>query len=263
MFWPNFKNKEKDKFLKLAALEGGLTLEEIKKEREEYVKNIGIEYRFGCYEEKQASACQLLAEYHEAIEQNFGEAFKQFRENCELRRWPRSCYKMGTYLLAGRECEPSFKKAIEPMRIACEGNEPKGCKRLAQIFWTAEPDREPESERAEQLMRRACNMDDFEACWILSTWHMGPTAKFAKRRGRSKSLEAKTGSLPKDMEKALEFGIRACEQGNIPQACMNVSRMYRIGDGIAKDVDKSNYFHRRSKELLEMIKKGWDPGFTG
>jgi hypothetical protein len=84
-------------------------------ERREYVRNIGIEYRFGCYEvryiiyvvlrpfqEKRADSCQLLAEYLEAIDLNFKEAFSLFKDNCLLRKHPQSCYKYATYVLAGK-----------------------------------------------------------------------------------------------------------------------------------------------------------------
>lgn len=74
----------------------------IQEERKEYVKNIGIEYRFGCYEEKRADSCQLLGEYMEAIEQNFKAAYTLFKTNCEERKYPKSCYKYGMYLLTGK-----------------------------------------------------------------------------------------------------------------------------------------------------------------
>lgn len=106
--WDSGRRKKMDP--EKDEVESGLTLSELMREREEYVANIGIEYRFGCYEEKRAEACQLLGEYFEAVKTDFRAAFDVFRENCEQRRHPRSCFKYGQYLSAGRECEPDFNK---------------------------------------------------------------------------------------------------------------------------------------------------------
>lgn len=71
-------------------------------ERKEYVKNIGIEYRYGCYEEKKPDTCHVLGEYLEAIDQAFSKALTVFRDNCETRKFPKSCYKYSMYLLQGK-----------------------------------------------------------------------------------------------------------------------------------------------------------------
>jgi hypothetical protein len=54
---------------------------------------------------------------------------------------------------------------------------------------------------------------------------MGPTAKFAKHRGKASPIDLKTGTLERNMEKALEFGIRACE-GNIPQVQVKIRGIF-------------------------------------
>jgi hypothetical protein len=83
------------------------TFEEEQKERQDYVKNIGIEYRYGCYEvilefeyslrkqlqENRPDSCHVLAEYMEAIDQNFAKAYMLFKDNCEIRKFPKSCLK--------------------------------------------------------------------------------------------------------------------------------------------------------------------------
>uniref|UniRef100_A0A183CP67 Proteasome endopeptidase complex n=1 Tax=Globodera pallida TaxID=36090 RepID=A0A183CP67_GLOPA len=243
------------------VLESGMTMTEIMDERKEYVKNIGIEYRFGCYEEKRADSCQLLGEYFEAVQTDFKAAFDVFRSNCEQRQFPRSCFKYGQYLAAGKECEPSFKQAISPLRMSCDGGLYKGCRVLALILWNGESDRLPDSEQAEQLMQRAAELGDHEASWILSTWYMGSLAKL--KREKTVRSDHKMGALSRDMEKALSYGLKACDEGNIYQSCLNVSRMYRLGDGIPKDENKAKQYNARAKELHRMLKKGWNAGFTG
>lgn len=54
------------------------------------------------FQEKRADSCHLLAEYMEALEQNFKGAYTLFKQNCEERKYPKSCYKYGMYLLAGK-----------------------------------------------------------------------------------------------------------------------------------------------------------------
>ncbi|VDK60267.1 unnamed protein product, partial [Cylicostephanus goldi] len=119
--------------------------------------------------EKRPESCQLLGEYMEALQQNFKAAFALFKQNCEERKYPQSCFKYGMYLLAGRECTPDLTKMIEPMQIACDGNIKQGCRYLSLVHWNGEKHRPADSKKAEQYMKRACELEDGEACWLLST----------------------------------------------------------------------------------------------
>ncbi|KAL6734995.1 hypothetical protein Aduo_005478 [Ancylostoma duodenale] len=240
-------------------------VEKLQEERREYVKNIGIEYRYGCYEEKRADSCHLLAEYMEALEQNFKAAYTLFKQNCEERKYPKSCYKYGMYLLAGKECTPDLTKMIEPMEIACEANLKQGCRYLSLVHWNGEKHRPADSKKAEKYMKKACELEDGEACWLLSTWYMGNKEKFrAGPRGEVKELDRSLlGSLDRDMYKALEYGIKACEQ-DIPQSCANVARMYKLGDGIEQNLDEAKKYVDKAREIMESLKRSENtPGFTG
>lgn len=99
-------------------------------ERLEYVKNIGIEYQFGCFEEKRADSCHLLGEYREAVDQKFQDAFELFKKNCEERKYPKSCFKYAKYIQVGKWCEPSLTKMIEPLQIACDAKLAPACRLL-------------------------------------------------------------------------------------------------------------------------------------
>ncbi|VDK20756.1 unnamed protein product [Anisakis simplex] len=237
--------------------------ERIQAERREYVKNIGIEYRFGCYEEKRPESCQLLAEYMEAIEKNTKAAFQLFKSNCDQYDYPKSCYKYAMYLLAGKECEPSLKKMIEPLEKACEANIPGACRYLSLVYWNGEPDRVADSEKAEKFMKKACELEDSQACWLLSTWFMGPTQKFVHASPVKNEDKSRIGQLPRRMDLALEYGIRACDL-QVPQSCANVGRMYKLGDGIDKDPDKAKEFLEKAKAIMTSIKeRDQQTGFTG
>ena len=45
----------------------------------DYIENLGIEYRFGCYHEKDPKACHLLGDYWESIKKDFSKALKIYR----------------------------------------------------------------------------------------------------------------------------------------------------------------------------------------
>ncbi|KAK6021605.1 hypothetical protein OSTOST_12718 [Ostertagia ostertagi] len=189
----------------------------------------------------------------EALEQNFKAAYTLFKQNCEERKYPKSCFKYGMYLLTGKsltrikrllpypylECTPDLTKMIEPMQIACDGNLKQGC--------------------------RACELEDGEACWLLSTWYMGNKEKFRTGpKGEVKPLDRTSlGSLDRDMYKALEYGIKACEL-EVPQSCANVARMYKLGDGVEKNVDEAKKYVDKAQEIVEALKSRENvPGFTG
>ncbi|GMT14689.1 hypothetical protein PFISCL1PPCAC_5986 [Pristionchus fissidentatus] len=239
-------------------------MEREQSERREYVKNLGIEYRFGCYEEKRADSCHLLGEYMEALEQNTKAAFTLFRQNCLNKENPKSCYKYAMYVLAGKECDPSLKEMKRPLEIACDANIAKGCRYLSLVNWNKEKNKPIDAVAAEKYMKKACALEDGEACWLLSTWYMGDKTKFKKTKEGTKEVvdQSDIGKLERDMEKSVEYGIKACEY-DIAQSCANVSRMFKLGDGIKKDIDKAKIYAEKTKELIDIMrKKDNDTGFT-
>lgn len=70
------------------------------------------------------------------------------------------------------------------------------------------------------------------------------------------------GSLERDMEKALHYGKLACDL-SISQSCANVARMYKLGDGIPKDLDLAKYYTEKAKAMIETMRKGDNRSFTG
>ncbi|GMS84460.1 hypothetical protein PENTCL1PPCAC_6635, partial [Pristionchus entomophagus] len=240
-------------------------MEKEQAERREYVKNLGIEYRFGCYEEKRADSCHLLGEYMEALEQNAKGAYTLFRQNCLQKEYSKSCYKYAMYVLAGKECTPSLKEMKKPLEIACDANIPKACRYLSLVNWNEEKDKPIDVIAAEKYMKKACALEDAEACWLLSTWYMGNRTKFktAKDGEKKKVDDSRIGHLERDMQKSVEYGIKACDY-DIPQSCANVARMFKIGDGIPKDDEKAKLYADKTKELIDILKKkDTDTGFTG
>lgn len=118
-------------------------------------------------------------------------------------------------------------------------------------------DWEPNPNLAEEYMRQACHLNDSEACWTLSTWYMGSEVKFKNHSSKNK----RTGELKRDTNKAIEYAIRACEADVLP-ACINLARIFKLGDGVPKNQDREKEFVEKSKLIQKNIKEGWTPEFT-
>lgn len=103
---------------------------DLKREEEvkEYVENLGIEYRFGCYKEKKPEVCHLLADYLEAIKKDFSKAAKVFKSNCVDYNFGKSCLKYGNYALIGRGRDKSDpEEALKYFEKGCDLGDPTSC----------------------------------------------------------------------------------------------------------------------------------------
>lgn len=60
--------------------------------------------------------------------------------------------------------------------------------------------------------------------------------------------------IPQDKNKASKLFLTACNKGNI-FACMNLSRMYKTGDGIEKSEEKATYYKSKAKEIRDDHRK--------
>lgn len=133
---------------------------------------------------------------------------------------------------------------------------------LGLVYWNGEPERLPDPVLAEKYVREACLLNDPEACWLLSTWYMGPQVKFKHRLNEEKLIkEKRIGQLKRDMKKAIEYGNKACEADLMP-ACINLSRIFRLGDGVPENPEKAAEYADKVKQLKNNLKEGWSPNFT-
>lgn len=85
---------------------------------------------------------------------------------------------------------------------------------------------------------------------------MGPQVKFKNRMDPSK--DKRIGELKRDMDKAIEYGIKACE-GDVLPACINLARIFKIGDGVPKDPKREKEFVNKAKLIQQNLKNGWTP----
>uniref|UniRef100_A0AC35TZ67 Sel1 repeat family protein n=1 Tax=Rhabditophanes sp. KR3021 TaxID=114890 RepID=A0AC35TZ67_9BILA len=236
--------------------------EAIQKEREEYVKNIGIEYRYGCYEEKRPDSCHFLAEWQESIKQDLEKAYDLFKSNCLNSKYGRSCYKYGNYRIAGVFEKPdSLADLISPFKIACDSGIGPGCRMVGLIYWNGDEQRKADSKKAVQYLEKACGQEDTISCMHLSNWFRASEEE--RKRELSKNQDTYQGTIPKNASKALEYAVKACDLGD-SGGCFHVSLMYKGKDGFPKDDVKKKEYFQKANEIVKMkTAQNANAGFTG
>nr|XP_006006031.1 PREDICTED: cytochrome c oxidase assembly factor 7A [Latimeria chalumnae] len=89
----------------------------------------------------------------------------------------------------------------------------------------------PDPTVARDYYTKACNGSFAASCFNLSALY----------------LQGAPG-IPKDMSQALKYSLRACDLGHI-WGCANASRIYKLGDGTAKDDAKAEALKNRARAL--------------
>ncbi|XP_043941894.1 cytochrome c oxidase assembly factor 7A [Protopterus annectens] len=92
-------------------------------------------------------------------------------------------------------------------------------------------DDKPDVAIARDYYTKACNNNYAPSCFNLSAIY----------------LQGAPG-IPKDMNQALHYSLKACDLGHI-WACSNASRMYKLGDGVRKNDDKAESLKNKAKTL--------------
>ncbi|XP_050520267.1 cytochrome c oxidase assembly factor 7 homolog [Daktulosphaira vitifoliae] len=211
----------------------------------EYIKNIGIEYRFGCYNEKDPQICQLLGDYLESIESNPDKASKIFKQNCDERNFGRSCYKYASYLEKqnSKNLKPILPEMIKYLKKGCDNDSSDGCfaagmKLNYHSHLINDIDEKTKSlQEGLQYLERACNNRHAEACYVASSIHFNGIEEIGLKPNKSKFLE---------------YSIKACEQNDI-RACVNVSIVYKKGDGVPVDLELAQQFKDKALDIRKQI----------
>ncbi|KAK9500792.1 hypothetical protein O3M35_001988 [Rhynocoris fuscipes] len=91
-----------------------------------------------------------------------------------------------------------------------------------------------------ERLRKGCDGKHADACHHLSALYMEDS--------HDKQV------VSKDMKKAFEYAVKACDLGNI-YACVNVSIMYMRGDGVEKDQKQSDKYKNIAIEKKKEAEK--------
>jgi len=208
-------------------------------EVKEYLNNLGMEYRFGCYSEKKPQACQLLGEFMESISKDRVNAFQVFESNCINNNHPPSCNKAGHYKIVGQsDIEPDPDLGYKYLTQGCDGNFSKSCF-LAGMFHKLKFPQEIKTEQNERtattLFEKACDLDHPQGCFQYGTALVKP-------------------GVDQNYTKALKAFEKSCETGHM-SACHNLSVMYRKGDGVAQDSALAEQFMHKAQDIHDQMTK--------
>ena len=165
---------------------------------QDYLDNLGIEYRFGCYQEKSPKSCQLLGEYFESITREFDKALQIFETNCSKNEHGPSCSKAGFYLASGNG-------GIQPDPVSFSFSIIFNA--LTTLLF---------QDRGYDYLVKGCEANYGKSCLLAGMFHK---TKFEQ--------PIKT---PKDLAKSTEFFGRACDL-EVANGCYNHGSNLRIGAG--------------------------------
>ena len=200
----------------------------------DYMKNLRIEYQYQCYQEKLGDGCHRLADFYEAFKKDLPEARSIYKHACDAYKYPLSCYKHANYASVGKAGEKNTDKALVDYNTGCTGGHLQSCYRAALLLQSSDV-QEKNFVAASQYLKNACDQNHVESCNLLSTYF----------------LLGKPG-IKKDLPKAFSLSEKCCHAGHM-YACVNVSVMYKKGDGVDKNMEKSNLYKQRAKDLHKSV----------
>ncbi|XP_063234526.1 cytochrome c oxidase assembly factor 7 homolog [Bacillus rossius redtenbacheri] len=212
------------------------------KDVKEFLENLGIEYRFGCYHEKKPEVCHLLGDYLESIKKDYEKAGKVYKTNCEDYSFPRSCYKIGNYTVIGKgKQKEDHGLAFDYYLKGCNLGEADACLNAGLLLTSKNTNVQIEKKHAQgvALLERGCSLNHAYCCHFVSGIFISGIEE---------------ASISKNMEKAFKYGQKACELGNM-YACANVSQMYMRGEGTAKNLELGEKFKKLAIEMRDEIVK--------
>lgn len=226
-----------------AGVGAGVDLKE-SSEVAEYLENLGIEYRFGCYHEQNPKSCHLLGDYLEGIKKDFAKALRIYSTNCEDYKHGHSCHKVAGYKYVGKACTKDADQAYDYFQRGCELGHYNSCLNIG-LLDSAKVDKNylrtvpPNPTKSLSSFKRACDEGDLaEACHRYS-------AMFIK--GVQNVCE-------KNMEEAFKYSLKACELGNLG-GCVNLSMMYAKGEGTEKNPVAAKEYGDIAAEMMAQLKE--------
>lgn len=220
-----------------------LNLWKSKDELKKFLDNLGVEYRYGCYEENNPETCHLLGDYLLSIDKARSKAAQTYKHNCDVHKFGLSCDAYGRMAFRGQGMEaPDSKLALEYFTRGCELGEPRACYHGGQMYGVNDkmvnkmvP---PDPDKAIEMLTKACmSKKQPAACTLLHSFY----------------LRGCHGKAP-DAKLAAKYAEIACDQDE-QTACYNLSRMYHLGDGVEVNREKSAYYRERAKAVASGIKK--------
>jgi len=218
-------------------------------EVKEYLENLGTEYRFGCYHEKNPKSCHLLGDYMESIKQDFVKASKIYAVNCDDAGHAHSCHKIGGYKFSGRGCERDVEASYNYFAKGCELGYSAACLNAGLLdelepgtkIGGVLPGKEIQVARSTQgdklkaldYFQKACEGDVAEGC----------------HRAASMFIQGVKGVLESDKDKAFPLALKGCDLGKL-ECCVNVSIMYKNGEGVEANPKLFKRYSNMARDII-------------
>lgn len=241
---------------------------DIIKEREELVEflaNLGIEYRYSCYNERNAEGklnrstfwrsppfnyfsilpgCTLLGDFLEIIHKDFVRAAKVYKYACHEFGYWKACNKFGLNCYLGRGTTKSIPMASEYFRKSCllDPPSPEGCFHAGQMLTGSDPgvatEIKPDLKTAMTFLEKGCEGRSYDACFYASSiYYFGQHGVEINKK------------------KAFEMAKIACDEANHFEACNNLKIMYQKGEGTAKNLEEAKKINQKLDDMLADINK--------
>ncbi|RWS15458.1 Sel1 repeat-containing protein 1-like protein [Dinothrombium tinctorium] len=217
----------------------GLTkrFEEVK----DFYANLGVEYRYSCYSEKNSEGCHLLADYLDTIEREYEKAARIYKQNCFENNYAHSCFSYGKALFYGRGIESDEKEAMIAFEKGCDLGFGGACFNAGQINIGAEPKArdiiKPDVKKGVTQLEKGCDLKDGKSCFTASCQYL-----FGKN------------GVEKNLQKAFKLAFKGCELDEL-RSCGNLSQMYERGDGVEKDLVKAQFYKKKVLDTFDEIKQ--------
>ncbi|XP_060534028.1 cytochrome c oxidase assembly factor 7 homolog [Cylas formicarius] len=216
-------------------------------EVKEYLNNLGIEYRFGCYSEKNPEVCHLLGDFLEAIKKDFEKAAKVYKNNCDEFKFGKSCTKYGNYNILNKGIKNgNYKTAYEYYNKGCELGDPQSCFHQGMLLVSQNEEQGVpyDISKGMECLSKSCDGSKAMACFYLSAQYILQARKLTE--------QSPSADSNKVMQQAFKYALRACELGN-PFSCANVSQMYAKGEGVEKNQELADKYKTKAKDMEKDI----------
>jgi cytochrome c oxidase assembly factor 7 len=202
-------------------------------EAEEYLTNVGIEYRFQCFHEKIPDGCHRLGDFLEAVRRDDVRARKIFKENCEDNQHGHSCFKYGQHNMLGTGGPKDHYEAYSYFVKGCDATFGPSCHNAGLLHHLGRTHKTDTVDfvKTAEFMKRGCELNNLSSCHFLSTYYI--TGK---------------PNLPQDLPQAFKLAKKACEAGHM-FSCVNLSIMYKRGEGVDQDLKLSKQYEKFAQKL--------------
>lgn len=213
-----------------------------KEEVIDYLNNIGVEYRYGCYENKNPEACELLGEFFELIEQNIQRAGKLYRFTCDQYSLGKSCHNYASFLFYGRGVNKDYVKALDYFSKGCLQGHASSCFNAAQIHLGEHKEVRRliprDIPKSYTLFEKGCLLNNPDSCSL---------ATYLNYSGF-------VGTKQPDYDKAFKTAERGCALNEL-NCCVYLTKAYKEGMGCEKNEEKFKETVEKVKDIGEQFKK--------